>query len=177
MFRKPSKRRYDGKKLYWFRAARRFALLVLAVYLVFRFVIGISVVSGVSMMNTLGSGEAVIYRRIFKTPTRGDIVSVRRPEGEYVIKRVAAVAGDTVEIKDGVFYLNGEPESGDYFVGETDLENLAIENPYVVPENQVFVLGDNRKESTDSRKYGARDLSEVRGIIGCSIGFWFVHFH
>ena len=115
----------------------------------------ISVV-GPSMSPTLENGERILVNRIgYKLfdPKRNDLV-VFLPNGNekahYYIKRVIALPGDRVQIKDGIVYINGEPF-------EEKAEVSAIENPLlaedeiVIGKDEYFVLGDNRNNSEDSR--------------------------
>lgn len=162
--------KYDGKKGQWLKNAKQFALLFLVVFLIFRFLIGVSVVSGESMYPTLDDGTVVIYLRPVHSYRVGEIVSVRMAYGEYYIKRVVAVAGDTVDLVDGVAYINGEPESGDWVYGATEDQQSAVTYPLTVPEGKVFVMGDNREGSVDSRTFGCISASQTRGRILFHIG-------
>lgn len=165
-----SAKRYSGWRWKWLREGRRFVLLVAAAVLVFRFVIGFSVVDGVSMSPTLQNGDVVIYTRINPAVRRGDVLSLKLTSGEYYVKRAVALAGDVVELADGVLYVNGQPEAGDYVLGQTFPEDGSVTYPYTVDENCVFVVGDNRGESIDSRFFGAVKLSQVRGVLRLSVG-------
>lgn len=158
-------RRFDGDKLAWIRFFKEFAVIAIALFLVFRFVIGISRVSGNSMYPTYRNGEPVVYSRLHLNYERGDVASVRMPSGEYIIKRVVAVEGDTVEIRDGVFFINGEPEQGSYVNGETQPQNELVVYPVTLRAGQIFVLGDNRGVSIDSRTIGPVATSQTRGKI------------
>ena len=113
-------------------------------------------VGGPSMSPTLENGERILVNRIgYKLfdPKRNDLV-VFLPNGNekahYYIKRVIALPGDRVQIKDGIVYINGEPF-------EEKAEVSAIENPLlaedeiVIGKDEYFVLGDNRNNSEDSR--------------------------
>lgn len=163
--------KYDGKKRMWLREAKKFLLLLLAVYLVFRFVIGFSVVSGVSMNDTLTDGDLVLYTRIHGEIERGDIISVGIPSGEYYVKRVVALGGDVVDLRDGVLYVNGEPETGDFIKGATYPEEGSFTYPYTIALGDAFVLGDNREESIDSRFFGAVNLRQVKGVLRLRLGW------
>lgn len=121
-------------------------------FFIITFVAQSFVVDGRSMADTLENGERLfvnkfIYR--FHPPERGDIV-VFTPKGapdQKYIKRVIGLPGDTVYIKDGVTYVNGEAIKEEYVNDKT----LGDFGPYEVPEESVFVLGDNRNHSADSR--------------------------
>jgi len=79
---------------------------------------------------------------------RGDIVVVRSPyEGGYIIKRIAGVGGDIIEVRDGVLLLNGRYASEPYI---PELMKYTLSPPIQVPANELFLLGDNRNHSFDS---------------------------
>ena len=102
--------------------------------------------------------EKLSYR--LHTPERGDIVVLRvRPEDEMLIKRVIGLPGDQVEIHDGQVYVNGQALVEPYLNQETR-GNLA---PRVVPPLHVFVMGDNRRASNDSRSFGPVHLDNIVG--------------
>jgi len=106
-----------------------------------------------------------------KNPKRGDIVVFKFPEDpkKDFIKRVVGVAGDVVEIKDKQVYVNGKPENHPYGM-HTDprmisglLQPRDNFGPITVPTDSLFVLGDNRDQSYDSRFWGFVNLSAVKG--------------
>jgi signal peptidase I len=102
--------------------------------------------------------EKLSYR--LHTPQRGDIVVLRvRPEDELLIKRVIGLPGDEVAIHDGQVYVNGQPLDEPYLDQETR-GNLA---PRVVPPLHVFVMGDNRRASNDSRSFGPVHIDNIVG--------------
>ena len=159
-------RKFDGKKLNWLRAGKEFAVLVVIAFLVFRFVIGVSFVSGNSMYPTLNNGQPVIYNRLDRSYDRGDIISVRMPNGEYLVKRIIAVEGDSVDIHDGRVWINGVLETDDWVNGETFAsEGAALSYPFKVGAGMIFVMGDNREVSVDSREIGEIAVSQIRGKI------------
>ena len=102
--------------------------------------------------------EKLSYR--LHTPRRGDIVVLRvRPEDELLIKRVIGLPGDEVAIHDGQVFVNGQPLEEPYLNQETR-GNLA---PRVVPPLHVFVMGDNRGASNDSRSFGPVHIDNIVG--------------
>jgi signal peptidase I len=139
-----------------------------------------------SMKNTLLIGDHILVNKfiygvklpfINKTiipisePDVGDIVVFKFPEDpkKDFIKRVVAVAGDEVQLKNKAVFVNGKPQSTDMaifldphiFPGRLQpRDNLG---PVTVPENSIFVMGDNRDQSYDSRFWGYVDLNDVKG--------------
>ncbi len=102
--------------------------------------------------------EKLSYR--LHTPQRGDIVVLRvRPEDELLIKRVIGLPGDEVAIHDGQVYVNGQPLEEPYLNQETR-GNLASR---IVPPLHVFVMGDNRGASNDSRSFGPVHIDNIVG--------------
>jgi signal peptidase I len=113
-----------------------------------------------SMEPTLKKGHLFVLDRLtfrFRPPLRREIISFRAPAGEDhgSVKRVIAVAGDTVQLKDKKVYLNGEPQYERYAYYARPGELLQGDNlgPITVPEGQLFVLGDNRDNSYDSASW------------------------
>ncbi len=157
--------KYDSLKYGWLIDARKFIILIAGVFLVFRLVVGFSFIKGDSMQPALKSGEVVMYFRINAGYRAGDVVSVRVPEGKYYVKRVIAAAGDTIEIKDGNVYLNEEILDEPYIQGRTFVQEGAVRYPLTLEEDQLFVMGDNREASMDSRTFGAVGKRQIKGKI------------
>ena len=88
------------------------------------------------------------------------------------IKRVIALPGEHVEIKDGVVYINGVILQEDYLRDGivTDMEKGGVYDDFIVPENSVFALGDNRPNSTDCRIFGCVPLEKIESTL--SFRFW-----
>lgn len=108
------------------------------------------VVQGESMFPTLSTNDRLILYCFDYTPERGDIVVIRRENAEPLIKRVIAVGGDTVQIQNQRVYLNGELLWEPYLTdGATP--SVGFSKTVTVPEGHLFVLGDNRSNSHDSR--------------------------
>lgn len=162
-------RKYEGDKLGRLRTFKQFLLLAVLYVCLFRFLIGISLVSGNSMYPTVKSGQLVVFSRLERNYHRGDIVALRMPSGEKLIKRVIAVGGDTLEIRDGIVYVNGKEERGSYVQGETTVPDEIIGKAEYysisIEEGTVFVMGDNREFSVDSRNAGPISESQLKGKI------------
>lgn len=163
-----NKRKYDNKKLTWLRAGKEFAVFIISAFVVFRFIIGVSWISGSSMYPTFHNKQPVIYTRLSKSYSRGDIVTFHTPSSdEYIIKRVVAVGGDVVDLHDGSLWVNGEKEAdlASYSLEswETFPEDGSVVYPLTLKPGQFFAVGDNRSVSIDSRSYGPVSFSQIRG--------------
>lgn len=125
-------------------------------------------VSGNSMVDTLHNKDfLLLFNSFYGEPEYGDIIVIRRDDGEPLIKRVIAKEGDTVAIDpdEQVVYLNGEKLDEPYLNGPTPVL-YGFTGPYTVPEDSVFVLGDNRADSHDSRdldRIGAVHEDDIMG--------------
>jgi signal peptidase I len=173
MAKKMFLRKYNNRKLEWLHDTRDFIINVVIVFIIFRFVIGFSFVSGESMYPTLHNGQAVVYLRTVTNYKKGDIISIRVPSGDYYVKRVIAVAGDVVDIRGGEVYVNDELVGNIYGTGETLKQQGAVIYPYTVREGNVFVLGDNRSVSVDSRSFGEVNKIQIRGKIILRLINWY----
>lgn len=100
-------------------------------------------------------------------PERGDIIVFKFPEDESkdFIKRVIGTPGDTIEIKNKVVFINGEPIDEPYTLhtSDSDVPGRDTFGPYTVPEDEYFVMGDNREGSYDSRFWGPVKRSKIVG--------------
>ena len=147
-----------------------FALIVIVVGILFQIAFGLSKVEGTSMYPTLHDRDVIIYNRLDKNYNRGDIVAITMPDGERYVKRVAAVAGDTVNVEGGSFYINGKEWATEQSLGETKATGDEVEYPVKVKDGEVFVLGDNRENSEDSRMFGAIETDCIKGRLCWYIG-------
>jgi signal peptidase I len=122
-------------------------------------------VSQVSMRPTLDDGNVLVIDKLsylFRDPKVGEIVTARLPDtGESVVKRVVAVAGDSIGFYDGAMLLNDQSVDDSYAVRK-DMQGY-FWGPITVPEGHVFLLGDNYDESTDSRSFGTVPVEAVDG--------------
>ncbi len=119
----------------------------------------------ISMEPTLVEGDRVLINRLtyhFRDPESGDVVVLDSPinENEDLVKRVVAVEGDEVAIRDGSLYVNGIAQEEPYLL-EQDFQGY--EPGVVVPAGHVYVLGDNRNNSGDSRIFGPIRVDSIIG--------------
>jgi signal peptidase I len=121
-------------------------------------------VYGSSMEPNLHTDQRLVVEKLsyrLHGPRRGDVVVVRMPEHgpELLIKRVIALAGETIEIQNGVVHINGQRIEEPYIVRKA----YGTFGPTTIPKGHVFVMGDNRGASNDSRVFGAVSLDRVVG--------------
>ena len=119
-----------------------------------------------SMRPTLHSGDEIVIDRlslVLRDPHRGELVVANSPSGGLVVKRVAALGGDSIGIEDGVLVVNGKQQREGY-VDYASVDGFYF-GPVDVPKGEVFLLGDNRANSEDSRDFGPVPEDEVVGRV------------
>ena len=174
--------KYDPDKprfIDWvFDIAEMFVFVLAVVILLTSFIFRHSIVEGQSMMNTLADGDHLIISSLFYTPERGDIIvfedystSLRKA----VVKRVIGLPGETVEVRmnelnEITVYINGKLFEEDYAYNAKDcyVDQSSFNKPILVGENEIFVMGDNRYHSTDSRASSVGPIS-IDSILGKAI--------
>ncbi|MCF7853922.1 MAG: signal peptidase I [Candidatus Pacebacteria bacterium] len=134
-------------------------------------IVGSATIAGTSMKPTLEDGSRVLVLRwmtYLRLPARGEIVALSADNGEgYYVKRVIGLPGDSVTIRGGHVFLNGkklwepylEAATSQTFVTEGSRRSIKV------PPRHLFVLGDNRADSTDSRDFGPIAAARIRGIV------------
>ncbi|OKP99338.1 signal peptidase I [Paenibacillus sp. P46E] len=169
-------RKPKNEVLEWIKAiAIALILVILIRWLLFKPFI----VDGPSMRPNFHTGERVIVNEILydiRSPQRGEVIVFHVPsEGKDFIKRVIGVAGDTVKVEGDVVTVNGEPVNETYIKGAIDqahnnntlYNNTNFPNEDItdgtVPKGHVFVMGDNRSDSKDSRMIGYVPLGDIVG--------------
>lgn len=132
-----------------------------------------TVVDGQSMMPNLKDGDNLIVEKIsylFGDIKRYDVVvfphfDTVKKEEVYYIKRVIGLPGETIQIKDGEIYIDGQilSENYGYYINDTSMDGGEAEEEYYIGEDEYFVLGDNRNASIDSRIIGCISRDEIEG--------------
>lgn len=129
------------------------------------------VVDGLSMMPTLHNGDRMIVNKLGK-PNRFDIVVFHAPEKKDYIKRVIGLPGDKIEYKNDVLYINGKAYKEPYLDKYKKITQGPLTEDFTlkdligrdtVPKGEIFVMGDNRRQSKDSRIIGPVPLAKVIG--------------
>jgi len=152
-----------------------FVFTLVAIMFITSFIFRHTVVDGHSMDKTLAEGDRLLAYNLFYEPDYGDIVifNSNSNDGKILVKRVIALAGDTVDCYyadgDYVVYVNGKAvdESAYKYVDGPPHSGSLAENVtgYIVPEGHVFVLGDHRNNSSDSRIFGSVDKDRILGKV------------
>ncbi|NWF51701.1 MAG: signal peptidase I [Nitrospirae bacterium] len=175
----------DKKRLFREYVEAILIALVLALFIRTFIIQAFKIPSG-SMIPTLLVGDHILVNKfiygtkipftekrflVIKKPEKGDIIVFKYPENpkKDFIKRVVATEGDTLESKDKVIYVNGKAVVEPYAYhsdrnirpGNSDVRDNF--GPLIIPLNKIFVMGDNRDQSYDSRYWGFVDLKDVKG--------------
>lgn len=149
-----------------------FTVILVAMMLAFLFLGRIIGVDGVSMVPTLHGGDMLVIQSVGYEPAPGDIVVLTKPFSAArgpIIKRIIATGGQHVEIdyKSGQVLVDGEALDEPYLNEVMRLPNYQNQTVIDVPEGSVFVMGDNRNHSADSRDITLGTVDE-RYILGCA---------
>lgn len=145
-----------------------FAIALAVVLPVRAWVIEPIYVASPSMEPTLRTGTMLVLDKLtlrLRAPRRGDVLSFRSPvEAHDLLKRVVALPGETVEVREKVVFINGSALDEPYAVHSRAGERLEGDNigPLIVPQDGLFVLGDNRDESNDSSVWKDGEGKPVR---------------
>lgn len=142
-----------------------YIIIIFVVAMIRSFVVTPVRVTGPSMNPYLKDGEILVLNKMSKNYKRFDII-VAKADNTQIIKRIIGLPGESVEYKDCKLYINGEEV--DDFVKECITDDFSLEELYdyvIIPEGYYFVMGDNRKESSDSRDYriGLIKKSDIQG--------------
>lgn len=153
----------------------KYIVIIFIIMFVIFYVASITQVVGDSMNPTLKNGEVFILNKMkyrFSEVQRGDIISLQYADTKYLIKRVIGLPGEKVEIKNSQLYIDDKQYKEDYLpedlvYDDFSLKTLGYES---IPKDTYLVLGDNRKNSLDSREIGLIKKKDINGKI--SFRFW-----
>ena len=175
-----AKRKEKNEIFEWVKAL---VIAILLAAIIRYFLFAPILVDGLSMMPTLKDQDRMVVNKIaykIGEPERFDIVVFHATEEKDYIKRVIGLPGDTIEYKEDTLYINGTAYEEPYL---TEYKNQVIDGPLTepftleeitgettVPEGEVFVMGDNRRYSKDSRHIGTVEISEILGKT--SLVYW-----
>ncbi len=186
-----------NKRGLWFHlfdVTLNIVIIVAIVAIIRTFIVSPFQIEGNSMVDTLENKEYIVinkFRYLFQTPKRGDIVVFRPPTdpGKYYVKRVLGLPGDTMVIRNGSVYVR-DKNKGDIKLEESYLSDMSkgktyrypvnsgdtSEEVFRVPEDQYFVLGDNRQGSLDSRSFSHLGTDQTAFVPEPNIkgSVWFV---
>lgn len=157
--------------LRFFELSRSMVLIIMLLYIVYLFLFTFFIVSGPSMEPNYQDKEILLVNKAsywFSEPKRGDVVIFYFPGQKKIkyIKRIIALPGERLELKNNAYYLNGNLLEEKYIPKETiTSETIFGKNRWVVPENQYFISGDNRPNSNDSRVFAPISKSEILGKV------------
>lgn len=162
-----------------FELAEVLCSAVFAIAVLFSFFARFAGVVGTSMVPTLQNSDWLAITATLPEPKRGEIVIISPRTNSFhepLVKRVIAVAGDTIDILDGKVWVNGSVIAEPYLPGTSYTQRApdyssSVEYPYSVPEGHVFVMGDNRGGSTDSRfeDVGPILVDDLLGRVLCRV--------
>ena len=138
-------------------------MILTILVLMFTFLFGIFSARDMTMKPAVQAGDIIIFYRLANNYTASD-VAVLEYEGQQQIRRIVAIAGDTVDITEEGLFINGS------YVTEQNTQSIhlyedGITFPLTVPEGHVFVLGDNRSNTVDSRLYGTVPVKDLSGKV------------
>jgi len=151
--------------------------VIIGCLLFIRFVAIQSDVIGSSMHPTFEDGDRLILDRIsfnFRDPERFEVI-VFEPTNypkEHFIKRVIGLPGETVQVIDGYFYINGEKLEGDIYGNEVMEYGLRADEPVTLGPDEYFCVGDNRNHSNDSRSVQVGNVSKKQILGRVLVRFW-----
>lgn len=169
----------DGAAFSWraiLEIVQALALAVVISVVLNLFVVQVTEVRQQSMRPTLEQNDRVLVSKVdyrLGAPERGDVIvftpPVPDPSIPYV-KRIIAVGGETIDLRSGTVFVNGERVDIPQAQGATQPQSPQVAYPFTIPDGQVFVMGDNRTFSSDSRTFGAVPVSNIIGKV--ILRFW-----
>lgn len=161
---KPRKKKPKSTKQLIIGLLIKIAAIVLIVWLVFTFVLGIRIQYGNNMHPMVRDGDLVITFRLQKPFINAAVMYAHN--GNTTVGRVVAMEGSVINVTDnGAFTVNGNAPSEEVFYPTYPAEGSEIQYPYTVPQGKVFILNDFREDTNDSRSFGAVDVGDLQGTL------------
>lgn len=152
---------------------KQILVVIILAFFIRTFIFNVTYVSGDSMNPTLSHKDRLIVKKYesvlnIEEYARGDVVVFKSPlekDNRTFIKRVIGVPGDKINILDGKIFINDDYIEEGYIEEDSFTESLTYGENYIVPESEVFVIGDNRLPggSNDSRRFGSISVNEIKG--------------
>ncbi|MFV0363607.1 MAG: signal peptidase I [Suipraeoptans sp.] len=153
------------------RLILKLLVLIVIFVIVLTFIFGINRYNYDDMIPAIKAGDVMLYYRLDKTYKSGDIAIVEYL-GEEQARRVVAVAGDTINLDEEGFKINGSVQQEKLVFDETLPFLDGIDFPITLKEGEIFLLGDKREDAIDSRLYGAIDINDTKGKVILLIRRW-----
>ena len=142
----------------------KLAAIVLAVWLLFTFILGLVIHYGNNMHPAIRDGDLIISLRVQRPYLNAAVLYEH--DGKMCVGRVVGMPGNTIDISDvGALTVNGTAPAEEVFYPTYRCETSDISYPYTVGEDQVFILNDFRDDTNDSRLFGAVSMKDVKGPV------------
>lgn len=152
-----------------------YLICFLAIYVPFTWALSFDTVNGTSMLPTYNNGDLLLVSRRAEVK-RNDIITIRVDNKTLLVKRVIGVPGDSIEIRSGHIFRNGKLLQEDYLL-EKEWQGDSPE--IIVKLGEIYVVGDNRNSSMDSRVFGCLKTDEIKGVVLIDLtktcGLKFIH--
>ena len=146
----------------------KLAAIVLAVWLVFAFVLGVTINYGNNMHPAVYDGDLIVSFKLQRPYLNAAVIY--NHDGKKRTGRVVGLPGNVIDISEkGELLVNGAIASEDIYYPTYQAENSTVRYPYTVEEGKAFILNDHREDTDDSRAFGALDLSEIDGPLILSL--------
>ena len=146
----------------------KLAAIVLAVWLVFAFVLGVTINYGNNMHPAVNDGDLIVSFKLQRPYLNAAVIY--NHDGKKRTGRVVGLPGNVIDISEkGELLVNGAIASEDVYYPTKKAENSKVTYPYTVEEGKAFILNDYREDTDDSRTFGAIDLSEIDGPLILSL--------
>ncbi|WP_058485549.1 signal peptidase I [Defluviitalea phaphyphila] len=164
------------KKAEFLGMIKEIIIVIIIVFFVRTFIFENTKVIGPSMEPTLLENDILIINKFeyyFTEPERGEIIvfPYKGDPSKHYIKRIIGLPGETIDIKNGVVFIDGNPLEEDYIL-EPMQQRGDISFPFVVPDNTYFVMGDNRNNSSDSRYQDVGTIEKSKIIGHATMRIW-----